>query len=117
MALAESDRRDIFDSLEAVHGQNVANNLMQLIPHQPAAQLVTREDMHANTQMLRGEMAELRGEMRGEMAEFRAEMRSEIAALSASVDTRLADLQVNTQRLFAGAIAANIIGVVTALVS
>ena len=63
MALTESDRRDIFDSLEAVHGPDVANNLMQLIPHQPAAHLVTREDMHANTQMLRGEMAELRGEL------------------------------------------------------
>ena len=99
MALTESDRRDIFDSLEAVHGPDVANNLMQLIPHQPAAHLVTREDMHANTQMLRGEMAELRGEM----TELRADFRVDMAAL-----------QVSTQRLFAGAIAANVVGVVTA---
>ena len=102
MALTESDRRDIFDSLEAVHGPDVANNLMQLIPHQPAAHLVTREDMHANTQMLRGEMAELRGEM----TELRADFRVDMAAL-----------QVSTQRLFAGAIAANVVGVVTALVA
>ena len=102
MALTESDRRDIFDSLEAVHGPDVANNLMQLIPHQPAAHLVTREDMHANTQMLRGEMAELCGEM----TELRADFRVDMVAL-----------QVSTQRLFAGAIAANVVGVVTALVA
>ena len=58
--------------------------------------------MHANTQMLRGEMAELRGEM----TELRADFRVDMAAL-----------QVSTQRLFAGAIAANVVGVVTALVA
>jgi len=110
MALTESDRRDIF---EAVHGPDVADNLMQLIPHQPAAHLVTREDMHANTQMLRGEMAELRGEM----AELRSELRGEMIELRADFRTDMAALQVSTQRLFAGAIAANVIGVVTALVA
>lgn len=113
MALTESDRRDIFDSLEAVHGPDVANNLMQLIPHQPAAHLVTREDMHANTQMLRGEMAELRAEM----SELRSELRGEMIELRAEFRVEMAALQVSTQRLFAGAIAANVIGVVTALVA
>jgi len=117
MALTESDRRDIFDSLEAVHGPDVANNLMQLIPHQPAAHLVTREDMHANTRMLRGEMAELRSELRGEMTELRSELRGEMIELRADFRVEMAAIQVSTQRLFAGAIAANVIGVVTALVA
>ena len=78
---------------------------MELLPNQPADQLVTRTDMHAFGSELRGEMAELRGELRGEMTELRAEMAQ-----------RFAIAKVETQRLFIAGMVGNAIAVVTALV-
>jgi hypothetical protein len=78
----------------------MANNLMELLPFTPAAHLVTREDMHANTLALRGDMAELRGELkgdmallRGEMAELRGEVKQDIARLETSMNQRFEGFQ------------------------
>ena len=106
MSISESDRRAIFVGLEPILGADGADNLLAMLPNQPASQLVTRDDMHANTIMLRGEMAELRAELRGEMAELRGEVKSEIA-----------ELRVTMQRWMSGAMAANTVALVTALVT
>jgi len=79
MAITEHNRRDLFNSVEEAIGTDNANLLMELLPTSPAAHLVTRDDMHANTTMLRGEMAELRAELRGEMAELRGEISTKLA--------------------------------------
>jgi len=92
MTVSESDRRDIYTGLEAIIGIEAANNLMKLLPHQPAGELVTRTDMHAQTQMLRGEMAELRGEVVGLLGEHKG----------------------LTQRLFGASIAVNAVALATA---
>jgi hypothetical protein len=42
MAISERDRRDIYTGLEQTLGENIANTIMQLLPNQPADQLVTR---------------------------------------------------------------------------
>ena len=102
MAISEGQRRDIFNGFEATHGQEFANTIMELLPNQPADQLVTRTDMHAFGAELRGEMAELRGEM----AELRADMIE-----------RFANAKGETQRLMIGAMVANAIAVVTALIT
>jgi hypothetical protein len=70
---------------------------MQLLPCQPADQLVTRVDMHAQTALLRGEIAERR-------ADGRIEIRTEIAAL-----------KVWVQRWVSGAAAVNLVALFTAL--
>ena len=106
MAISERERRDIFNGFEATHGQEFANTIMELLPNQPADQLVTRTDMHAFGTEFRGEMAELRAELRGEMAELRGEMAE-----------RFATAKVETQRLMIGAMVANAIAVVTALIT
>ena len=77
---------------------------MELLPNQPADQLVTRTDMHAFGTGLRGEMAELRAELRGEMAELRGD-----------INTRLANAHSATQRLIIASMIANAIAVFTAL--
>lgn len=105
MSVTDRERRDAFNSLEATHGEDIANTIMALLPNQPADQLVTRTDMHAFGTELRGEMAELRAELRVEMAELRADM-----------NDRFATAKVETQRLIGASIAANAIAVVTALV-
>ena len=102
MAISERERRDIYTGLEQTLGEHVANNIMQLLPHQPSNQLVTRTDMHAFGSELRGEMAELRGEM----AELRGEFKSEMARL-----------RVDTQRLMVGAMAANAVTLIGVLVA
>ena len=75
---------------------------MELLPTQPADELVTRADMHVSSAELRAEMAELRAEM----AELRAEMIE-----------RFATAKVETQRLILAGMVANAIAVVTALIS
>ncbi len=144
MATTDKNRRDLFNHLEEALGTDPAHTLMELLPLEPSNELVTRSDMHAfgtevSSEMaelraeLRGEMSELRAELRGEMSELRAELRGEMSDLRAGIrgdmaelrgefralegrfDSKFAELQVNTQRLFAGAIAANVIAVVTAL--
>ena len=66
---------------------------MELLPTSPAAELVTRTDMHAFGAELRGEMAELRGE----------------------VDTKLAHAHAATQRLILVSMIGNAVAVFTAL--
>ncbi len=106
MAITERDRRNIFNSLEEAIGTDDATNLMELLPTTPADHLVTREDMHANTALLRGEMAELRAELRSEMAELRADM---VAGFATA--------KVETQQLIVAGLVANAIAVIAALLT
>ena len=94
MATSERDRRDLFNGFESTHGQEFANTIMELLPNQPADQLVTRTDMHAFGTELRGEMAELRAEM----------------------IERFAIAKVETQRLIIAGMIGNAIAVVTAII-
>ena len=99
---------------------------MELLPNQPADQLVTKTDLTREIGGLRtelkGEMAELRGELKGEMAELRAELkgdmaelRGEMAELRGEMNLRFATAKVETQRLIVAGMAANAIAVVAAL--
>ena len=112
MAISERDRRDIFNGFESTHGQEFANAIMELLPNQPADQLVTRSDMHAFGTELRGEMAELRGEM----AELRGELRGDLTELRAEMIERFATARVETQRLIVAGMVGNAIAVATALI-
>ena len=113
MAITEKDRRDLFNSLENALGSEPADKLMELLPNQPADQLVTRTDMHAFGGELRGEMAELRGEM----AELRAELRNDMAELRTELRGEMLDLRVHLQRLVVAGMGANAVAVVTALMT
>ena len=63
MTAAHADRQIVYDSLKDLIGSEASNKLMDLLPRHPETDLVTRTDMHANTSILQGVMAELRGEM------------------------------------------------------
>jgi predicted N-formylglutamate amidohydrolase len=126
MTISESDRRNLFNGLEGALGGPAANTLMQLLPYQPADQLVTRLDMHAQTAVLHGEMAELRADLTGDMTELRAdltghmtELRSdltgEMAELRSELLGEVADLKVWVQRWVSGAAAVNLVALLTAL--
>ncbi|MEM7096314.1 MAG: hypothetical protein AAF567_25130 [Actinomycetota bacterium] len=124
MSITESQRRAIFEGLETVMGAEAADDLLSMLPHQPAAELVTRTDLFATSTQLRGEMAELRGELaelraelKGEMAELRAELKGEMADLRTELRTEIANLRVTTQRWMSGAMATNTVALVVALVT
>lgn len=112
MSISERERRDIYTGLEQTLGEKIANTIMELLPNQPADQLVTRTDMHAFGTELRGEMAKLRGELKGEMAQLRGEM----AELRADMIDRFATAKVETQRLILASMVGNGMAVATALV-
>ena len=97
MAITEQNRRDIFNRLEDAIGTEQANHLMELLPTSPASQLVTRTDMHAFG-------TALRSELRGEMAELRGE-----------INTKLANAHASTQRLIIASMIGNAVAVSTAL--
>ena len=126
MTISESDRRDLFNNLEVTLGGSAADPLRQLLPYQPADQLVTRVDMHAQTALLHGEMAELRADLTSEMAELRSEVRGDMAQLRtdltgdmaqlrSDVVGEVADLKVWVQRWVSGAAAVNLVALITAL--
>lgn len=121
MANTNQQRRDLFNSLEEVIGANNADFVMELLPNQPADQLVTRADFHvfgdSLRSELRGEMAELRAELKGEMAELRGELKGEMAELRGEMNIRFATAKVETQRLIVAGMIANAIAVVTALLT
>ena len=126
MTISQSDRRDLFNNLEVTLGGSAADTLMQLLPYQPADQLVTRVDMHAQTALLHGEMAELRADLTSEMAELRSEVRGDmaplrtdltgdVAQLRSDVVGEVADLRMWVQRWVSGAAAVNLVALITAL--
>ena len=90
MSATHSDRQMVYESLEPVMGAEALNTLMDLLPPHPDAELATRNDMHANTLMMRGEFSELRGELRGEMAELRGEIKEQFA----KVDEKFAIMRI-----------------------
>jgi len=134
MPVSEGQRRDIYVKLEEAHGSSVATNIMELLPRLPHEQLATREDLSANTALLRGEiaeqgvalrteMAELRTELRGEMAELRGEMVSLRAELQGEMAQLRADLvgefRVEVAKMYrwgAAVVAANAITIVSVVV-
>jgi len=117
MSVSSSDRRNWYTNLETTIGTQATDTLMDLLPLHPSSELVTRSDVHAQTQMLRGEMAELRAGLKGEMVELRVELRDDMASLEARFEQRFTELRVGTQRLITASMAANAIAVVTALLS
>ena len=88
MAITDKERRDLFTSLEKAIGTNPASIVMELLPHQPASELVTRTDMHAFSEAFRGE-----------------------------IHQDMAKLRTDLQRLMLATMATNVVAVVTALVT
>ena len=101
-----SQHASTFELCQNALGSEPADKLMELLPNEPADQLVTRTDMHWFGGELRGEMAELRAELRSDMAELRTELRGEML-----------DLRVHLQRLVVAGMGANAVAVVTALMT
>ena len=110
MAITERERRDLFDGLEETLGPDQAETLMQLLPHQPADELVTtgylQTEMRAQSADLRGEIADLRTELRGEMADLRLDF-----------EKRFTQLETKFTRLWVTSTTANAVAVVTVLLA
>jgi hypothetical protein len=119
MAITDRERRDLFTRLEATLGPTSADTIMQLLPNEPADQLVTRTDMHAfGSQLaseLRGDMAELRAELRGEMTELRADVQVEIGRLDARITEFATDIKAHTSRAILGGVVVNVATVLAAV--
>ena len=95
--VSDNDRRLLFTALEAQLGFGAATKLMELLPPVGWADVARQADLVA----MRGEMAELRGELKGEMAELRgemaqlrAELKGELTELRARIDGVTARLLV-----------------------
>jgi hypothetical protein len=97
--VSDQDRRELYEALERGLGGRPAATMMELLPPVGWADVARQSDLVA----LRGEMAQLRGELKGEIAELRGEMgelrgelkgelaevRGEISKLSAGIDGQI----------------------------
>lgn len=114
MAFPERARRDLYDGLEEALGPDRADTLMHLLPQQPADELVT-------ISYFQTEMAAHRGEIRAEMADLRTELKTEMADLRTDLKTEMADLRTDLKssldRRFTAMATANVVAVVTALLT
>lgn len=99
MSIDERDRRALWESLRDSLGADQADTLMTHLPASPLPELVTRQDMMAQTEMLRGEMAQLRAELKGDMAELRAEIRNDMAELRAEIRQDMVALRTELVRV------------------
>lgn len=136
MALTERDRRELFEGLEETLGPQLAETLMELLPNEPASQLVTipyfqtemqsvRSDLGSEMAELRTElkteMAGLRTELKTEMADLRTELMGEIVGLRGEVRVEMSDMRsemrTTMNRWAIGISAGNTIAVVTALLT
>ena len=79
--VSDQDRRELYGALERELGGGPAATMMELLPPAGWADVARQSDVVA----LRGEMAQLRGELKGELAE----VRGELSKLSARIDGQI----------------------------
>ncbi|MGH9226047.1 MAG: hypothetical protein ACRD2W_20200 [Acidimicrobiales bacterium] len=78
---SEHQRRELFTALETTLGAGPAQVMMELLPPFAWSDIARQSDLVA----LRGEIAELRGEVKGEIAELRGEVTGEIGGLRGEI--------------------------------
>src|SRR5579885_2595040 len=78
--VSDEERRELYQALEALLGGRPAATMMELLPPVGWADVARQSDLVA----VRGEMAQLRGELKGEMAELRGEVRALLPRLIAA---------------------------------
>lgn len=90
MATSTPDRFALYEMMKEAWGEPLASGLIGRIPPMDSTDIATKQDVENSAVLLRGEMAELRGEMselraelRGEMSELRADLRGGLAELRA----------------------------------
>ncbi|HSH62131.1 MAG TPA: hypothetical protein VK988_21275 [Acidimicrobiales bacterium] len=90
----EAERRDLLGALERSLGPAPASTLMELLPPVGWGDVARRADLDAHGVALRGEMAELRGELKGEMVDLRLELKGEMAELRGELKGEMVDLRL-----------------------
>ncbi len=109
--VSDQDRRVLYTSLSQTLGEHPAAIMMELLPPVGWGDVARRSDLVA----VRGEMAELRGELKGEMAELRVELKGEMAELRgemAELRGEVAELRGDFRAQLPKLIAANIASMV-----
>lgn len=93
--VSDHDRRELYATLTRTFGEGPATTLMELLPPVGWADVARQSDLVA----IRGEMAELRGELKAEMAELRVELKGEMAELRGELRGEMAELRGETAEL------------------
>ncbi|HLF99595.1 MAG TPA: hypothetical protein VI916_03925 [Acidimicrobiia bacterium] len=89
MSVDQAMRAEVYLALETIHGKDVANAIMEMLPPAGVPELATKQDLALMSAELRTEFAELRTELKGEMAGLRTELKGEMAALGERMERLL----------------------------
>lgn len=103
MAASDAARRELYEAFVEKMGQGPANTVMELLPPVGWADVARQSDITA----LRGEMAQLRGELKGEVAELRGEMAELRAELKGEMVELRAELKGEMRAQFGKFLTAN----------
>lgn len=106
--VSDQDRRVLYASLSQTLGEHPAAVMMELLPPVGWGDVARQSDLVA----IRGEMAELRGELKGEMTELRAELKGEMAELRAELKGGMAELRGEMSAQLPKLIAANLVSMI-----
>jgi len=100
MSVDQAMRAEVYLALETIHGKDVANAIMEMLPPAGVPELATKQDLalmsaELRTEFaeLRTEFAELRTELKGEMAGLRTELKGEMAGLRTELKGEMAGLR------------------------
>jgi hypothetical protein len=87
--VTDVERRELYQALETTLGEGPARVMMELLPPIGWSDVARQSDLVA----VRGEMAELRGDVRTEMAALRTELKGEMGDLRTELKSEMADLR------------------------
>ncbi len=96
MTLSQQHRSTIYQHLVPLFGADEAEAFMAEFPATENDELVTKQFLRAELAELRGEMAQLGGDLRTEMAHLGGELRSEMAELRGDLYTEMQRLNNRT---------------------
>jgi hypothetical protein len=102
--VTDVERRELYQALETTLGEGPARVMMELLPPIGWSDVARQSDLVA----VRGEMAELRGDVRTEMAALRTELKGEMGDLRTELKSEMADLRTEVHAQLPRFVLANV---------
>ena len=100
MAASQEQRYVLYDKIRDEWGARYATAFIEIVPPMDANEIATKQDVENSAVLLRGELAELRGELQAEMADLRGELRGEMADLRGELRAEMGELRGELLRDF-----------------
>lgn len=93
MSVEERDRIALFEALKESIGSEHAVTFMELVPPTGWGDVARTSDLAAQTELLRGEIAQLGSALRGEAAQTEGNLRADMATMEGNLRSDMAGIR------------------------